>query len=78
METKEGTLRNIIFPQNMAHPLIKGKVHLVTGHEGAEEEYRYSSTLSLTLAQDGGGWSMQALAALPPGKTRYLLYRMLG
>jgi len=35
----------------------KGKVHSRTGHEGAEEEKRYSSTLSLTLAIDGGGWS---------------------
>jgi hypothetical protein len=27
------------------------------GHGGPEEEYRYSSTLSLTSGLDGGGWS---------------------
>jgi hypothetical protein len=32
-----------------------GKVHPTTGHEDPEGEKRYSSTLSLTLAQDGGG-----------------------
>jgi hypothetical protein len=35
----------------------KGKVHPRTGHEGPEGEYRYTSTLSLTLVLDGGGWS---------------------
>jgi hypothetical protein len=35
----------------------KGKVFFRTGHEGPEGEYRYSSTLSLTLALDEGGWS---------------------
>jgi len=37
--------------------IIKGKfpVHHITGHEGPEVEYRYSSTLSLTSALDGGG-----------------------
>jgi len=39
----------------------KGKVHPRTGHEGAEEEQRYSSTLSLTSALDGGGWSTPRL-----------------
>ena len=39
---------------------------------------RYSSTLSLTSALDGGGWSMSPPAGLPPGKTRYPLYRGLG
>jgi hypothetical protein len=33
----------------------KGKVLPRTGHEGTEGEYRYSSTLSLTSALDGGG-----------------------
>ena len=36
---------------------VKGKVHLITGHEGTEGEQTYSSTLSLTLALDGGVWS---------------------
>jgi hypothetical protein len=35
----------------------KGKVHPRTGHEGSEGEWRYSSTLSLNSALDGGGWS---------------------
>jgi len=34
----------------------KGKIYPRTGHEGPEGEYRYSSTLSLTLALDGIGW----------------------
>jgi len=33
----------------------KGKVHPRTGNEGPEGAYRYSSTLSLTSALDGGG-----------------------
>jgi hypothetical protein len=37
--------------------MCKGKVNPRTGHEGSEVEQRYSSTLSLTLALDGGGWS---------------------
>jgi hypothetical protein len=39
-----------------------------TGREGPEAEYSYSSTLSLTLALHGGGWSPHASATLPPGK----------
>ena len=38
----------------------------------------YSSTLPSTSALDGGGWSTPRPAALPPGKTRYALYRRLG
>jgi hypothetical protein len=37
----------------------------------------YSSTLSLTSALDGVGGQRHAPAALPPGKSRYLLYRRL-
>jgi len=33
---------------------VKGKIHPITGHKGPEREYRYSSTLSLTLVLDGG------------------------
>jgi len=36
----------------------KHKVHLVAGHEGPEGKQRCSSTLFLSLALDGGGWSM--------------------
>ena len=38
---------------------IKGKVRPRTSHEGPEEEKRYSSTLSLTSALDGG-WVVNA------------------
>ena len=34
------------------------KVHSRTGHEGPDREQRYSSSLSLILALDWGGWSM--------------------
>jgi len=34
------------------------KVHPRTGHEGLDREQRYSSSLSLILALDWGGWSM--------------------
>jgi len=38
----------------------------------------YSSTLTSTSAVDGVGGQGHAPAALPPGKTRYPLYRRLG
>jgi len=38
----------------------------------------YSSTVSLTSALDGVGGQRHAPAALPPGMTRYPLYRRLG
>ena len=38
----------------------------------------YSSTLPSTSALDGVGGQRHAPAALPPGKTRYPLYRKLG
>jgi hypothetical protein len=56
----------------------KSNVHPITGHEGPEREKRYSSALSLTSALDGVGGQHHALAALPPGKTRYPLRRRLG
>ena len=55
----------------------KGKFHPKTGYEGPEEEYKYRSTLSLTLALDGVGGQRHALADLPPGKTRYPLNRRM-
>jgi len=33
------------------------KVHPRIGHEGPDREQRYSSSLSLILALDWGGWS---------------------
>jgi len=46
----------------------KGKVHPRTGHKGPERKKRYTSTLSLTSAQDGVSGQVHAPAALPPGK----------
>jgi len=56
----------------------KGKVHPITGYEYTEGEWRYSPTLSLTSALEGVGVHRHAPASLPPGKTRYPLYRGLG
>ena len=57
----------------------KGTVRPITGHEGPEGEKRYSSTLSLTLALDGGGWLTSRPGHFTLGKeTRYPLYRRLG
>ena len=46
----------------------EGKVHPRTGHEGPEGVKRYSPTLSLTLALDGGGWSTPRPGRFTPGK----------
>jgi hypothetical protein len=46
----------------------KATVHPRSGHEGPEVEYRYSSTLSLTSALDGDGWSSPRLGRFTPGK----------
>ena len=56
----------------------EGEGHPITGHEGPEGEQMYSSTLPSTSALDGVGGQHHAAAALPPGKTRYPLYRRLG
>jgi hypothetical protein len=58
--------------------MVKAKVQPRTGHEDPEREWRYNSTLSLTLAQDGVVGQRHAPAALPPGQTQYPLYRMDG
>jgi hypothetical protein len=57
----------------------KDKIRSGTGHEVPGEELRYSSTISLTSALDGGGW----LKLLPDRftarkETRHPLYRGLG
>jgi hypothetical protein len=49
-----------------------------TGHAGPDGEKRYSCTLSLTLVIDGVGGQLHAPDSLPPGMTRYPLYRRLG
>jgi len=41
----------------MFEEIMKIRVHPITGHESPEVEQRYSSTLSLTSALDGGGCS---------------------
>jgi len=48
--------------------LMKGKVHPRTGCKGADGEERYSYTLSLTSALDGGGWSMPCPNHFTPRK----------
>jgi len=73
--------RTFMQPSRSCYPLTacthctdaynKSKVHPITGHEGPEVAYRYSYTLSLTLALDGVGGQRHALAALPPGQSRY-------
>ena len=58
---------------------VKGKGYLITGHEGQEGVYKYSSTLFLTSAIDGDGWSTPRSGRFTPGKeTGYPLYRRLG
>ena len=37
--------------------IISDKFHPRTGHEDTEGEQRYSSTLSLNSALEGGGWN---------------------
>jgi hypothetical protein len=54
-----------------------GEGHSIAGHEGPEGAYIYSSALSLTLALEVVGGQRHTLAALPPGMTRYQLYRRL-
>jgi hypothetical protein len=46
----------------------KGKGQPITGHEGPEVKYRYSSTLSLTSALDGVGGQRHGPSDLPRQK----------
>lgn len=58
---------------------VKVKVHPVTGHEGPEVEWKYSSICSLTSVLDGGRCLMPYLSHFTPGKeTRHSSYRRLG
>ena len=43
------------------------KFHPVTSHEGAQEQWRYTSTLYLSLVLDGVGGQRHAPTTLPPG-----------
>jgi hypothetical protein len=55
----------------------KVKVSPITGYEGPEGEYRYSS-ISLTSVLGGGGWSTPRPSRFAPGnKAPYPLYRRL-
>ena len=47
---------------------VNGKLYPVSCHEGPEEEKRYSSTLSLTSAIDGSGWSTPRSGLFTSGK----------
>jgi hypothetical protein len=59
--------------------LGKDKVHLRTGHEDPDWEYRYGSTLSLTSVIDENGWSTPRSVGFTSGKgTRHPFYRRLG
>jgi hypothetical protein len=58
--------------------IIKGKGHPITGHQGPRggvEVWLYSFP---TSALEGVGGKHHAPAVLPPGTTRYPLYRKLG
>jgi len=56
-----------------------GKDHPVADHGRARRVYKCSSTFSLILALNGGGWSTPSPARLTPEKvTRYSLYPRLG
>ena len=56
----------------------KGKGRPITCPEGPEEEEKYSCTLSLPSALRCVGGQRHAPTAVPPGKTRYPLYRTVG
>jgi hypothetical protein len=47
--------------------MLKGKFHPITFHEGTQGEQSISSTLSLTSAVDGGGWSTPRHCRSNPG-----------
>jgi len=63
---------------NVPSMLHEGKFHPRIGHEWPEEEWSYSSTVSLTSALDGIGWSSPCLSSHTLGKDRYALYRRVG
>ena len=80
-----GSLQRCLFELKVQHPVynltscLVGRFHPFTGHEGPQGEQRYSSTLFQTSALGGGeGSASRPGSTLPPGKTRYPLYRRLG
>jgi hypothetical protein len=64
-----------IFYEKFTKFKVKGNVHPMTVHEVPEVEWRYSSALSLTSALDRVGGQRYFPAALPPGRTLYVMYR---
>ena len=55
------------------------RFHPFIDHEGPQGQQRYSSTLFQTSALEGGeGSASRPGSTLPPGNTRYPLYRRLG
>ena len=50
------------------HFSVGSKVHPRTGNEGPEGEKSYSSTLPLTSALEGSGWSTSCPGRATPGK----------
>jgi len=57
----------------------KREVYFGIGHEGPEDECRYSSTFSFTSALDEGEWSTPRHGRFTAGKvTQCPLYRRLG
>jgi hypothetical protein len=61
--------------------VFKVKLRPITGHEGPEGEYRYTSTLSLTSTLDEGECSRQRSGRFTLGKetqTQCPFYRRLG
>jgi len=55
---------------------MKGKFLPITGHIGPDRNYRYTSTLSLILTLDRGGWLTPRPGRLSPGKeTKCPFYR---
>ena len=48
--------------------MYNNKGRSITGHEGPQGEYIYSSTLSLTSALEGGEWSTPRPGRFTPGK----------
>jgi hypothetical protein len=61
--------------KTILNPFSKGKskVHSRTGHKDPERVCKHSSTHSLTLALDGGGWSMPHLGRFSPRKELVLI-----
>jgi hypothetical protein len=77
--TVEGKTMNKIQVRKTEENIIKRKVRPTTGHDSPDGEEKSSSTLSLTLELDGGGWLRSRPGHFTNGKeTRCPLYRRLG